>query len=160
MKIKFKKLHPNAVIPQKAYSTDGARDLVATAVEQESVNSFIVKVGFAIQFPPGYRFRVCLRSSGTKYNWVLINSPAIGDCSYTGEYFFRFKGIPVNIRREMSASRLVYDPFPYKVGDRFAQCYFEKVIDEDWEPVEELNVTSRGSGGYGSTGTSQTTGEN
>jgi dUTP pyrophosphatase len=47
---------------------------------------------------------------------------------------------------------LLFIPFPYKEGDRVAQIYFEKVIQAEFEEVEELSDTERGKGGFGSTG--------
>lgn len=149
--VKFKKLNENAVVPVKLHEYDGARDLIATEIVQMEENLYAVKVGFALEFSPNNtRFRVVPRSSLTKTNWILQNTPCLGDNSYRGEYEFRFRGLPIGV--DPQNYKLVYDEFPFKVGDRFAQCYFEIIEEEVWVEYEELSETTRGAGGYGSTG--------
>ena len=62
----------------------------------------------------------------------------------------------VNIQREIQPQRqkltYQYEPFPYKEGDRVAQCYLEEVIPMVFKTVDELDDTDRGDGGFGSTG--------
>ena len=87
--------------------------------------------------------------------------------SYTGEYQYRFRAIPIkykpvdtyytnsignlNITQE---PEFEYDLFPYRVGERIGQIYLEEVIPIEFEEVDELSETIRGTCGFGSTGNS------
>lgn len=149
MVVKIKKLHPNAVVPQRASELAGGWDVVCTEIEQVSEDFVICKLGFALELPKGYKLTLVPRSSLTKTKWIVQNSPGLGDEDYRGEYQFRFRAIPDHI---MYFSReLVYPEFPYKVGDRIGQVYLEEVIPIEFEIVEELSETDRGDGGFGST---------
>ena len=67
----------------------------------------------------------------------------------------RFKGIPTNIDTLVNIQNtqvLTYDDFPYNIGDRVGQMYLEKIIPIEFEEVNSLVETKRGSGGFGSTG--------
>lgn len=165
---KIKIINDNAVIPKKASAGAGAFDLTVSSIKKESENSFLVGLGIALQPEPGYRIRIIPRSSLTKTNWVLQNSPALGDEDYTGEYFLRFKGIPTSLEafnmtvyeegtilygNEVEESLFMkYDKFPYKVGERCAQMYIDKEIPNEFKVVKELTKTERGDGKFGSTG--------
>ena len=118
--------------------------------------------------PEGYRICLIPRSSLSNYNWVLGNHFGIGDEDYTGEYQFRFRPIPRSIYSDSSLekeydygntyqyvkteSTLEFDEFPFKPGDRIGQIFLEEVIPIEFEEVEELSITERSTGGYGSTG--------
>lgn len=158
VKIKIKKLHPNAVIPQYAHIGDAGVDLVATEVnvvecttpiaydelgyvssEKTVGKIYEVKFGFAIEFPKGYVARIYPRSSIYKTGLVLANSTGNVDCPYRGELMAKFYSvIPTGLE--------------YKVGERCAQLILEKIPEMEFEEVEELSDTDRGSGGFGSTG--------
>lgn len=140
--VKFKKLHKEAKLPFKATKQAGAYDVYATEIIKESESVYLVKLGFAVEFPPTYKLMFCPRSSLTKTPWVLQNSPGIGDSDFRGEYSLRFRTFIQDY----------FPSFPYKVGDRVAQCYFQQVIEVHWRETENLNETERGGGAYGSTG--------
>jgi dUTP pyrophosphatase len=154
MKIKFKRLHPNATIPQQATELSGGWDVTVTEIIKESKDFVICKLGFALEIPKGYKLTLVPRSSLTKTKWILQNSPGLGDADYTGEYQYRFRGLPfdLELNHDSSAAMIIYDDFPYKVGDRVGQLYLEEVIPIEWEVTEDLSDTERGSGGFGSTG--------
>ena len=158
VKIKIKKLHPNAVIPKYAHIGDAGVDLVATevnvvecttpieydelgyaSVEKTIGTIYEVKFGFAIEFPKGYVARIYPRSSIYKTGLVLANSSGTIDWPYRGELMAKFYSI-IPTGQE------------YKVGDRCAQLILEKIPEMEFEEVEELSETDRGSGGFGSTG--------
>lgn len=159
MKIKFKRLHPNATIPKQATELAGGWDVTATEIIQESDDFVICKLGFALGLPKGYKLTLVPRSSLTKTKWILQNSPGLGDADYTDEYQYRFRAIPDTIENKdygifghpNNIANLIYPEFPYKVGDRIGQVYLEEVIPMEFEEVEELESTDR-LGGFGSTG--------
>jgi len=162
MKVKFKKLHPDAKIPKQGSALAGGWDVTCTEIIQESPDFVICKLGFALQ--PDHRYKITLvpRSSLTKTKWILQNSPGLGDADFLGEYQYRFRALPENfiVAVEQTAhfgepqirTKIVYPEFPFKVGDRIGQIYLEEVIPIEFEEVDELSETSRGEGGFGSTG--------
>lgn len=150
--IKFKRLHKDAKFPKKIDELCGGWDVTCTEIIWEDVDFVICKLGFALEIPAGYKVTLVPRSSFTKYRWVLQNSPGLGDASYVGEYQYRFRAIPIGTRKMGLIMDLTYDGFPYKVGDRIGQIYLEEVIPIEFEEVEELSETIRGSRGFGSSG--------
>lgn len=153
MLVKFKRISENAVIPKS--STDGSygMDLVATEVNKIREDLYLVKFGFSIQFPHEYiGFKIIPRSSISSSGWVIPNSPGLGDSDFTGEYRIYFRAFPNGIDTEWSIHKLTYPEFPYKVGDRVAQCFFERSVDAEFIEVDDLDDTDRGEGGFGHTG--------
>jgi dUTP pyrophosphatase len=134
----FKKLSEEAQIPTKAHKTDGGWDLYASEIEHEG-STTLVRLGFGMKVPEGWCARIAPRSSFTKLGWALTNSPALIDCSYTGEVMLRFTSISEK-------------DFPYTVGNRVAQMTFEEVPEVIWQEVDNLEDTDRGEGGFGSSG--------
>jgi dUTP pyrophosphatase len=152
LRIKIKKCHPDAAIPQKATQLAAGHDVTVTEIIQEAEDFVVCKLGFALTPPPGYKVVLVPRSSLTKTKWILQNSPGQGDEDYTGEYQYRFRCIPSGVNTKMSGYTLSYDEFPYKVGDRIGQIFLEEVIKFEFEEVSELSNTERGVGGFGHTG--------
>ena len=162
MQVKFKKLHPDAKIPERGSALAGGWDVTCAEIIQESPDVVICKLGFALQ--PDKRFKITLvpRSSLTKTKWILQNMPGLGDPDYTGEYQYRFRALPQDFvvyientshfGEPLMKTKFIYPEFPYKVGDRIGQIYLEEIIPIDFIEVEELSETDRGSGGFGSTG--------
>jgi deoxyuridine 5'-triphosphate nucleotidohydrolase len=151
MRIRYKKEDKKAVIPTRATTLSGGLDLTATRIQKVSENEVIVYIGLAMQPPPGYMIRFSPRSSFTGYNWVLQNSPTLGDADFTGEYRLRFRAIPTGVKGFFFKKKLTYDVFPYNVGDRVAQMWLEKIVSVIFEEGELENLTER-KGGFGSTG--------
>lgn len=147
MKVKIKKLSENAVIPKKASELAGGWDVVVTEIIQESEDFVICKLGFSLQPPKNYKVTLVPRSSLTKTNWIMQNSPGLGDPDYTGEYQYRFRSLPIGF----SHYKLNYPKFPYNIGDRIGQLYLEEIIQIEFEEVKELSESERGEGGFGST---------
>lgn len=160
MKIKFKRLHEDAVIPAQATEFAGGWDLTCTQVDymdDDKMNKVICRLGFAMQPPIGYRVVIVPRSNLTKHNWVINNSPGTGDADYDKEYEVRFTAIPTGIITTVfndgnTKTKLNYDNFPYKKGDRVAQMYLEKVEEIEWSEEEFEDYNSTRIGGFGSTG--------
>jgi dUTP pyrophosphatase len=140
MKVKFKKLKENAKLPTKGSVEAGAYDVYATSIEYIGRDTFSYGLGFAVEIPNGYRLMIVPRSSFTKTNYLMQNTPAIIDSDFRAEISLRF--------RSLSATKVP----PYGIGERIAQCYLEKVIDIEFEETSTLTDSERGSGGYGSTG--------
>lgn len=100
----------------------------------------IVKTGLFIELPIGYEAQVRPRSGlAAKKGVTVLNSPGTVDADYRGEIGV----ILVNLSNE---------PFTVENGERIAQLIIAKHERAEWLEVEELTETSRGAGGFGSTG--------
>lgn len=162
MKVKIKKLYPNAVIPKQATEFSGGWDVIVTEIEHKEDDFVICKLGFALELPIGYKLTLVPRSSLTKTKWILQNSPGLGDTDYRGEYQYRFRALPYKVisdfkysslqnRKILNGYMFKYPEFPYKEGERIGQVYLEEIIPIEWEETEVLSDTVRGVGGFGST---------
>ena len=151
MKVKFKRLHKDAVIPSKKIEDDFCFDLTAVTEEEIAPNVWRYGFGFALQIVDDRRikpikqycsfcFSVRPRSSVWKTGMVLSNCIGTIDEGYTGEISAVFYHVMPNMER-------------YHVGDRIAQLHFDRTDKYlDFIEVDELDETERGSNGYGSTG--------
>lgn len=100
----------------------------------------IVKTGLFIELPIGYEAQVRPRSGlAAKKGVTVLNSPGTIDADYRGEIGV----ILVNLSNE---------PFTIENGERIAQLIIAKHERAEWNEVELLTETSRGEGGFGSTG--------
>lgn len=100
----------------------------------------VVKTGLFIALPVGYEAQVRPRSGlAAKFGIGVLNSPGTIDADYRGEIGV----ILVNLSK---------DDFIINDGDRIAQMVVAKHERVDWLDIEVLDETSRGSGGFGSTG--------
>lgn len=116
-----------------AYLPDG--DVIIAAGEKE-----IIPTGIYIEIPVGYEVQVRPRSGlAFKHGVTLLNSPGTIDADYRGEV----KVLLINHGK---------DAFVVKSGERIAQMVFSKYQRVEWESVNRLSDTERGSGGYGSSG--------
>jgi len=143
MKVKIKKIHPDATIPSYAKNGDAGMDLVATSVIGETLGSITYGLGIALEIPKGFVGLVFPRSSIRKTNLQLSNSVGVIDSGYRGELqatFNKIQGID-NVEREN-----------YKVGDRVCQIIIIPYPPIEFNEVNELSNTERGEGGFGSTG--------
>lgn len=156
IKVKFKKLNENAQLPTRGSEQAGAWDVYASEITKESDGYYIVSLGFATEIPEGFALRASPRSGLTKTNWYIANSPCLIDSDYRGDWQVRFRGVPTGIAivdiHGFNAYQLTYDEFPFQVGDRVAQIYLEEVLPVEFIEVKELDETTRGAGGFGSTG--------
>ena len=140
LQVKFKKLHADAKLPAKGSLDAACFDVYATSIEKTGPSKMTVGLGFATEIPEGWKGLVVPRSNLTKYSWIITNSPGQIDCDYRGEWKMVFTSLTDQI-------------FPYGIGERVAQIYFEKVNDVQFVEVETLDESIRGDGGFGSTGT-------
>lgn len=100
----------------------------------------IVKTGLFIELPIGYEAQVRPRSGlAAKKGVTVLNSPGTVDADYRGEIGV----ILVNLSNE---------EFVIENGERIAQLIIAKHERAEWIEVEELSETTRGAGGFGSTG--------
>lgn len=141
MKVKIKKLNPNAVIPSYAKPGDAGMDLTAVTIHYDEHNNYVYGIGLAIEIPKCYVGLVFPRSSNRKTESYLTNSVGVIDSGYRGEIMASFK----NRDNELHKA-------PYSIGDRVAQLIILPYPEIELEEAEELSETERGEGGHGSTG--------
>lgn len=140
MKIKIKRLHPNSSIPKYAKPGDAGMDLTCTEIEYTK-DYISYKTGLAFEIPTGYFGMLVPRSSNSKKDLLLTNSCGILDSGYRGEVEFRYKCIGN-----------ILDNNVYYAGDRIGQIIILPYPEIEFEEVETLSFTERGSGGFGSSG--------
>jgi len=143
MKVKIKKLHPNAVKPKYAKESDAGMDLVATEIISNTTFQVTYGIGLAIEIPDGMVGLIFPRSSIRKTRLQLSNSVGVIDSGYRGELQATFNKITTTIENQKN---------DYKVGDRIAQIIIVPHPIIQIVEVDELSESSRGIGGFGSTG--------
>ena len=144
LKIKVNKGFEN-FIPEKAHNTDAGFDLKAALTEPLAIppgECILVPVGFKCSIPEGYELQVRPRSGLALKNYIsVLNTPGTVDCHYRGDVgviLFNFGKYP----------------FIVEPGMRIAQGVVCKLPSVNIVPVDELDTTDRGEGGFGSTGKS------
>ena len=140
MKVKMKKLHPNAVKPKYAKESDAGMDLVATSIKENTSFQITYGLGIAMEIPDGMVGLVFPRSSIRNTELMLSNSVGVIDAGYRGELqatFNKLNGL---------------DSVAYNVGDRVAQIVIVPHPIVQFVEVDELSESKRGEGGFGSTG--------
>ena len=139
LKIKFKKMHPNAIIPTYAKQGDAAMDLYAVEVHKDKWGNYVYLTGVALEIPPGFVGLLFPRSSVSRTCLSLANSVGVVDSGYRGEIMLKY-------RNAGEANSF------YKSGDRVGQLMIMPYPQIELIEVEELSTTERGDGGFGSTG--------
>jgi dUTP pyrophosphatase len=144
MKVKFKKLVDTAIEPKYAKPGDAGMDITAVAHKINTEHNFIeYHSGLALEIPEGYVGLLFPRSSVSKKDVSLANCVGVVDSGYRGEVTFRYKfdsnSYFANVKR-------------YQDGDRVGQLIIMPYPEIELEEVNELTDSSRGIGGYGSTG--------
>lgn len=131
-----------SVAPHYAHIGDAGADLVsAEAVRLEPGERALVPTGVRIALPDGYAAFVVPRSGlAAKHGITIVNSPGTVDAGYRGE-------IKVSLLNTDSSN--AYD---VAVGDRIAQLIIMPVTRANFIPVDELDDSTRGADGFGSTG--------
>lgn len=142
MKIKVVNQSKHA-LPEYATHASAGVDLranIENPIKIEPLEKVIVPTGLFIELPLGYEAQVRPRSGlAFKHGITVLNSPGTIDADYRGE----IKVILVNLSKE---------PFIINDGERIAQMVIAAHEQAEWEAVDELEETDRGSGGFGSTG--------
>lgn len=143
MKVKIKKLHPDAVIPSYAKSGDAGMDLTAVKSMFDIPNGVITyHTGLSIEIPEGCVGLIFPRSSIFKYDLTLTNCVGVIDSGYRGEIMLKFK----------RTGNYNYNPTTYNRGDRVGQIIIVPYPKIEFVESEELSTSERGEGGYGSSG--------
>ncbi len=142
MRIRIKRLHPDACLPEYAHGPleDAGMDLRAVeSVVLEPHKPLAAPTGLAIELPPGFEAQVRPRSGlALKHAISMPNAPATIDPGYRGE----IRVILVN---------LGLSPYTIQKGDRIAQMVIARYEGVEWEEGE-LGDSARGDGGFGSSG--------
>lgn len=139
IKVKVKKLHQDAIIPQYAHQGDAGMDLYS--VENLIIKAgerALVPTGLSIELPAGHVALVWDKSGLAAKNGIKTMAGVI-EYTYRGEY----KIVMFNTSKE---------DFEIKKGQKIAQLLIQPIMTADVEEVKELSDTNRGSGGFGSTG--------
>lgn len=144
MKVKVKKLHPDAVIPKYAHSGDAGMDLHAVSVKVDEFGNYVYGTGLAFEIPEGHCMLLFPRSSNHRTDFVLTNHVGLVDSGYRGEVFFKYAEytrLLGGVQREK-----------YNLHNRIGQAVIIPYPTIEFEEVDELSESDRGTGAYGSTG--------
>ena len=143
VKVLVKKLNPEAKLP--SYKTKGSSGMDLMALIEEKIivkpnSSELIPTGLSIAIPEDLEIQIRPRSGlAAKHNISVLNAPGTIDSDYRGE----LKIILYNHSNK---------DFIVNKNDRVAQMILVPVLKIDFEEVDELPDTIRGSGGFGSTG--------
>ena len=145
IKLEIKRLDHGQDLPLPAYQSDLAAGLDLLAAVDDDLtlqpgNRALVPTGLAMSLPAGFEAQVRPRSGlAAKHGVTVLNTPGTIDADYRGEV----KVILINLGDTA---------FEISRGDRIAQMVIAPVLQAEIEEVEILSETSRGTGGFGSTG--------
>lgn len=130
-------------LPLPAYVSAGAAGMDVVAAEEltlEPGGRHAVATGFALAVPDGYEVQVRPRSGlALNHGVTCLNTPGTVDSDYRGEV-------------RVILANLGSEPFHVRRGERIAQLVPAPVLRAELAPVDALDDTARGSGGFGSTG--------
>ena len=152
MKVRFKKLHPEAKTPTYSHADDAAMDLTATSFEQDEFGNYSYGIGLALEIPENHVGLIFPRSSNHKKSLVMSNSVAVIDPGYRGEIVVKFKHYTQKMYHITNDNSYEISNSPYQVGDRIAQLIIVPRPHILFEESEVLSESIRGENGYGSTG--------
>lgn len=138
MKVKFKKLHPEAKAPYQATPGSAGYDLFAVSKEQLDGYHTRFDTGIAVEIPKGHVGLIFPRSSCYRQGMLLSNCVGVIDSDFRGSIGAVFIGTHKDVC--------------YNVGDRIMQMIIMPFPDVRFVEADELSQTERGKGGYGSTG--------
>jgi dUTP pyrophosphatase len=141
MKIKIKRLKEQAILPFYEHLYDSGLDLISIEeIEILPGDSYLVPTGIAIELPPGTEAQIRPRSGlALKHQITVLNTPGTIDEGYRGEIGV----ILINHGKQT---------FKVTKGMKIAQMVIAPVIRVEIEEVDQLSDSSRGTGGFGSTG--------
>ena len=140
MKVKIKKLSPDAKIPKYAKAGDACRDLYAVSHTIDDHGNHVYDTQIAMEIPKGHVGLIFPRSSISKTTGMsLRNSVGVIDSGYRGPIMLKFAS-PVGTG-------------VYLAGDRIGQIMILPYPQIEYVEVNQLSDSDRGAGGFGSTGT-------
>jgi dUTP diphosphatase len=142
MTLRVRRLDESALLPTRAYPGDAGLDLYAL---EEAVlgpgERASIGTGIAVEIPDGQAGLVLPRSGLAARNGIaLVNAPGLIDAGYRGEV----RVLLLNTDREA--------PFAVSRGERIAQLVLVRIETPEVVEVEELALSERGAGGFGSSG--------
>ena len=144
MKVNFKKLNENAIVPTYGSQFAAGADLYA-CTNGETVTfgpgeTKLIKTGIAMEIPEGYAGLIYARSGiANKRGLAPSNKVGVVDSDYRGE-------IMVSLHNHSLVEQSITD------GERIAQMVIAPFLKVEYTEVDELTETVRGEGGFGSTG--------
>lgn len=142
--INIKKLNENAVIPTYGSEFSAGADLYALLDEDINIapgETKLIKTGLALEIPVGYAGLIYARSGlATKQGLAPANCVGVVDSDYRGE-------VMVALHNHSQEERTISN------GERIAQLVITPFLKVSFNEKEELEDTTRGTGGFGSTGT-------
>jgi dUTP pyrophosphatase len=145
LKIFYKKFDDTKDVTAPVYMTEHAAGMDLCSSSKEKIvippsETFLVPTNLVIELPEGYEAQIRPRSGlALKHKITVLNSPGTVDADYRGE----IKVLLINHGKI---------PFEINFGDRIAQMIIAKYEKVELVFSEKLSDTSRGEGGYGSTG--------
>ena len=141
MTLRFKRIHPDAVLPSYAHPSDAGMDV--RSVEDLVLapgRRALVHTGLVMLLPPGYEAQVRPRSGlALKSGVTVLNTPGTIDSGYRGEVGV----ILINLGDS---------EFQVRKGDKVAQLVIAPVTQPEVVETDAVDETDRGAGGFGSTG--------
>src|SRR5690554_2610445 len=142
MKVKVKIIDKSIPTQVLSYAKpgDAGIDLIATSKSYDENGNVVYGTNLAFEIPVGYVGLLFPRSCNAKMDLLNTNSVGVIDSGYRGEVMMKFKHTYRNLPQE------------YEIGDRIGQIIILPYPQIELELAEELSVTERGEGDYGSTG--------
>jgi dUTP pyrophosphatase len=140
IELQIKRLHPDAVVPKRAYHADAGLDLAASErVELGPGERALVHTGLAVAIPEGYAGYVQPRSGlAARHGISIVNTPGLVDAGYRGE-------LKVNLLNTDRTESFTVEP-----GMRIAQLVLLQLPEVELVEVDELPDSERGVRGFGS----------
>lgn len=141
MVLRFRRIHPAAVLPSYAHPSDAGMDVRSVDdVVIPAGKRALVHTGLVMLLPPGYEAQVRPRSGlALKFGVTVLNTPGTIDSGYRGEVGV----ILMNLGEE---------DFAVHTGDKIAQLVIAPVTQPETAETDVVDETDRGAGGFGSTG--------
>lgn len=139
--IQVRRIHPNAIIPK--FQTKGSAGADVYAAEDVSIpprDVRLVPLGLVVAIPEGYELQVRPRSGlAANHSITVLNTPGTIDSDFRGN---------------LQVLLINHGPKTFMIskGDRIAQMVCQKVPSVSYQEVDEIDITLRGTGGFGSTG--------
>jgi len=139
LKVKIKKLKPEAVLPAYAYPGDAGIDLLSLEdCRLKPGERYLFWLGLALEFKSGW-VAIVKDKSGLPKDWGIHVLGGVFDSGYRGEYNVNL----INLGKQA---------YQIKKGDKIAQLLIIPCETAEFEEVEELSASQRGEGRFGSSG--------
>jgi dUTP pyrophosphatase len=144
MKVQIQRVRPNTPIPVYQHSGDAGMDLVnmGPEIDLAPMSRTLIPTGIRVAIPEGYEIQIRPRSGmALKKGLTLLNTPGTIDAGYRGEIgVIMFNS---NLNETIKILPL----------ERIAQAVLKRFEEIEWIESEDLDASTRGEGGFGSTGT-------